>query len=163
MKTSVVSCGILLALLVSSAVDTTRASAAGLESSPSSPMILDDPDFVEGKAAIVAGDYGRAIELFGRVVARDPVDADALNYLGYSYRKLGNYPQALSWYQRALSVDPKHRGAREYLGELYLQLDDLTNAEAQLAKLGELCYLGCKEYDDLKDGIEAYKQTHRPK
>ncbi len=62
-----------------------------------------------------------------------------------------------TYYDQALTIDPKHKGANEYLGELYLKLGQLEKAEAQLARLDDICTFGCEEYDELKAAIETYK------
>jgi Flp pilus assembly protein TadD len=87
----------------------------------------------------------------------EPNNADVLNLLGFSYRKLGEFEQSLTYYQRALTLEPQHRGANEYLGELYLQMGDLPKAEERLARLDRICTFGCEEYSDLKKAIKEYK------
>ncbi len=114
-------------------------------------------DYVAGKAAVDAGDYEAAIAHLGKAVAANPADADALNYLGYSHRRLGNLEESLNWYRKALAVNPNHRGALEYLGELYLEMDQPEQAEQQLATLGRVCIFGCPEYDELKEAIDDYR------
>lgn len=107
---------------------------------------------------IERGNYGAAIPILEDIVAREPADADALNQLGFSHRKLGEFPVAFDYYQRALAVEPNHKGANEYLGELYLELGDLDSAKQQLAKLDGLCgVLGCEEKAELGSRIEAFK------
>ncbi|MBT6118803.1 MAG: tetratricopeptide repeat protein [Rhodospirillaceae bacterium] len=107
---------------------------------------------------IKRGAYGAAIPILEGIVARDPADADALNQLGFSHRKLGEFPVAFDYYQQALAVDPDHKGANEYLGELYLEMGDLGSAERQLAKLDDLCgVLGCEEKTELDGRIETFK------
>jgi len=115
-------------------------------------------DFVAGKVALKAHKYKPAIESFQRVIANNPTNADALNYLGYSYRKMGNFKDSLTFYKKALAVGPDHRGVREYLGELYLQTGDLKSAKAQLAKLDSICTFGCEEFDDLKKAVAAFEK-----
>jgi hypothetical protein len=44
------------------------------------------------------------------------------------------------------------------LGELYLETDQLAKAEDRLQVLDDACFLGCEEYDDLKEAIEKYKE-----
>lgn len=129
--------------------------AAGSGSSTSAPT--KDPTFAAAEKAVKAGDYRGAIPLLERVVASKPSDADALNYLGFSHRKLGQFEAALAFYQRALAADPDHRGAHEYLGELYLQMNDMAKAEEHLQRLDKLCFFGCEEYSELKNAIQAYK------
>jgi hypothetical protein len=66
-------------------------------------------------------------------------------------------------YQRALKIDANHRSAREYLGELYLDMNQVANAEKELAALKKACpFFGkCEEYDDLKDAIEKHKAKQK--
>ncbi len=148
----------LAAALFNTVFATEPAFAFGSDTTPSSPRIkAEDSDFTRGKAAIDAGDYGRGVELMKKVVAVEPRNADALNYIGFGYRKLGDFGQSLEWYQRALAVDPSHRGANEYLGELYLQMGDLAKAEERLSVLDKACTFGCEEYDELKKAIADFK------
>ena len=128
-----------------------------MTASATSPAKPTDPNYTAAVAAIQAKDFAHAIPLLDQVVAKDPKNADAFNYLGYSYRQLGQMDQALSFYGKALAIDPNHRGAHEYLGELYLQKGDVKNAEVQLAKLDDLCTFGCEEYRELKRKIAAFK------
>ena len=116
-------------------------------------------DYELGVKAVDAKDYPRAIGHMTKVVAIDPKNADALNYLGYSHRKLGQFDESLAAYQKALAVNPNHLGANEYLGELYLQMGDLPKAEERLKKLDDQCFFGCKEYDKLKQAIAEYKAS----
>ena len=117
----------------------------------------ENPDYQAGKAAVAAEQFERAIGYLNKAVAAEPNNANALNYLGYSHRKLGQFDESLVWYQKALAVDPDHRGANEYLGELYLQMGEPAKAEERLSKLNDLCFFGCEEYDDLKKAIAQYK------
>jgi len=130
--------------------------AAGSDSAPT-PRRVVNPDFTAGKAAVEAGKYADAVSLMTRVVGKEPGNADALNYLGYSYRRLGDFENSLAFYKKALAVNPDHRGANEYLGELYLQMGDLAKAEERLARLDSICFFGCKEYSELKQAIADFK------
>lgn len=139
-----------------------EARAFGGEEPPAS--WTSNPDFAAGTAAIGAERYESAIAAFEKVVAAEPRNADAMTYLGYSHRKLGAFESSLAWYRKALAIEPEHRGATEYLGELYLQMDDLPRAEAQLARLEELCFFGCRELDELAKAIADHKagrETHK--
>ena len=131
--------------------------AGGADSGITTRQQTADPNYATAVAAIQAKDYARAIPLLNQVVAKDPRNANAFNYLGYSHRELGQMDQALSFYEKALAIDPNHKGAHEYLGELYLQKGDVKNAEVQLAKLDDICTFGCEEYRDLKRKIAAFK------
>ncbi|MCP4330745.1 MAG: tetratricopeptide repeat protein [Alphaproteobacteria bacterium] len=122
------------------------------------------PDSPLDKAAqaVDAGDYGQAVPTLEEIVESDPTSADALNYLGYSHRKLGQYEIAKTYYLRALEVDPEHKGANEYLGELYLEQGDLAAAEERLEVLDDACgFFGCEEYDELEEKIEAFRSSNQ--
>ncbi|MBI4081288.1 MAG: tetratricopeptide repeat protein [Candidatus Lambdaproteobacteria bacterium] len=120
-----------------------------------------NPDYVAGVEAVKAGDWQRAIRHLDKVVARDDRNADAYNFLGYSHRRLGAYQTALAEYTKALAIDPKHRGAHEYIGETYLALGNLAKAREHLRQLDALCWLGCPEYDDLKQAVESYARKSK--
>lgn len=117
-----------------------------------------DPNFTKAVTLVEAGSYGDAIPLLEKVVAAKPENADALNYLGFSYRKLEQFDMALNYYNQALELQPSHLGANEYLGELYLELGQLPKAEERLAVLDKACFFGCEEYTELKEAIRDYKQ-----
>ncbi|HEX7926121.1 MAG TPA: tetratricopeptide repeat protein [bacterium] len=114
--------------------------------------------FREGYEAIEKKDFQKAIELFKQAFAQNPKDADAVNYLGYAHRKLGDYDSAIKFYTQALELDPKHLGAHEYLGEAYLEMNNLPKAKEHLAKLDDICWLGCKEYRELKEAVRDYEK-----
>ena len=117
-----------------------------------------ETDFQKAEYLIKAEQYEEAIPLLQKVVADNPRDADAWNYLGFASRKLGKLQEALGYYQKALALDPKHKGAHEYLGELYLMMNDLPKAEAELATLRTLCGgTNCEEVEDLDAAIADYK------
>ena len=82
-----------------------------------------------------------ALDAFNKVVAKDPGNANAQNYLGYTYRKSGQLDLAFKHYEEALRLNPKHRGAHEYMGEAYLMVNNLAKAEEQLKELDRICLL----------------------
>ncbi len=118
---------------------------------------VQNKDLVQSAALIEKQRYGEAIPLLRKVVAVEPRNADAYNYLGFSHRKMGDYTKALEFYHKALDLKPRHRGANEYLGELYLEMGDLARAEQRLDVLDSACWFGCEEYSELKEAIEAFK------
>jgi tetratricopeptide (TPR) repeat protein len=120
-----------------------------------------ETDFQKAEYMIKGEQYAEAIPLLQKVVADNPRDADAWNYLGFASRKLGKLQEALGYYQKALALDPKHKGANEYLGELYLMMNDLPKAEAQLATLKSICATNCEEVEDLEADIAEYKASHK--
>jgi tetratricopeptide (TPR) repeat protein len=107
------------------------------------------------EAAVKAKQYEQAIAELEKVLAREPNNVDALNYMAYSHRELGRYEPSLAFYQRALAINPNHRGANEYLGQLYIKLGRMPEARAQLTKLQRLCGTRCEEYQSLKAALDA--------
>lgn len=127
-----------------------------------SPPPRDKPEnanLAAGRKAIEAKDFKSAVGHLAKAVQEEPRNADAHNLLGYSYRKVGTFDKSMEHYQTALKIDANHRSAHEYLGELYLDMNQLDNAEKQLASLKRACpFFGrCDEFDDLKKAIDAYK------
>jgi tetratricopeptide (TPR) repeat protein len=119
-----------------------------------------DPDIARANKAIEGKNWGQAVELLKKALARDNKNAEIYNLLGYSERNRGNLDVAFQYYEKALELNPKHRGAHEYIGEAYLMTGNLAKAEEHLAALNKLCMLPCEEYSDLKAAIAAYKKKH---
>lgn len=119
----------------------------------------ENPNIVAGRKALDAKDYKAAVGHLTKAVQEEPKNADAHSMLGYSYRKAGTFDKSMEHYQTALKLDANHRSAHEYLGELYLDLNQLNNAEKQLAALKKACpfFGSCEEYDDLKKAIDGYR------
>ena len=145
------SLGLLLALLL------TPLSFANLGTSDDAAT--DDPGFIEGKKAIEAQDWAKAIANLKKTAEAFPDSADTQNFLGYAYRKSGDLDSAMLHYQRALEIDPAHKHAHEYVGEAYLMKNDLSGAEKHLAELAKICSpIPCEEYKELKRAVEAFKK-----
>src|SRR5210317_2424862 len=148
---------ITLALIVGFVLSFGNVMAAGT-SSTSSRRPSVSSEFKAGKKAVKEKDFQSALGHLNKANEKNPKNADIHNLLGYSYRKLGDTDRAFEHYHIALQINPKHRGANEYLGELYLETDQLAKAEERLKVLDDACFLGCEEYDDLKEVIEKYKE-----
>ena len=118
-----------------------------------------DPDFADGKRAIVAGDWNEAIDALTSAGLRDDRNADIQNYLGYAYRRLRQLDPAIRHYEQALRLNPRHRSAHEHLGEAHLIQGDLAKAKEHLAALEQICLISCDEYDDLKRAIASYDKV----
>jgi tetratricopeptide (TPR) repeat protein len=129
-------------------------------SEPAAPNAFSD--YKDALRAVDKKDFKGAITLLTRVLKQEPRNADALNYMGYSHRKLGDHQKAIDFYKQALTVNPDHRGANEYLGEAYLETNDLPKAEERLAHLINVCGQGCKETRALADAVAAYKTGRKP-
>ena len=149
-------------LLAAAALCVSLACAAPTES-PAPVQAPVDPNYAAGKQAIEAKNWTVAAEAFAKAVEKEPNNANAHNFLAYSYRKSGNLDAAFRHYNEALRLDPKHRGAHEYIGEAYLMTGDLAKAEEHLKVLDRLCTFGCEEYSDLKQAVAEYKRKAGPK
>ena len=80
-----------------------------------------------------AGRTGDAEKTFRDVIARDPLDAGALNYLGYMLAEHGTaLDEAVSLIQRALKVEPNNPSYLDSLGWAYVQQGRLDLAETPL-------------------------------
>lgn len=147
----------LAVLLFMGPLDRPVGALAMAPTADTAPAKARDARYVEAEKAVKAKDWAKAIALLEQVIAATPRDADALNYLGYSYRKQGDKAKALTYYTRALESDPNHLGANEYLGELYLQMNEVAKAEERLAHLARICNSSCEEYRELRDEIAKFK------
>jgi Flp pilus assembly protein TadD len=126
--------------------------AADYESTPAKNVQIDD--FTAGKKALDAKNWAQAVSSFTQVVAKNPGNADAYNYLGYASRWMGNYDAAFAAYDKALALDPAHKGALSYSGIAYIKTNQTAQAEAQLAKLQALC-ASCEETSALAQALAA--------
>ena len=131
----------------------TSAHAVGYE--PVVDPASADPAWVAGQQALSRGNYQEAIRQFRVLTAREPGSADAFNMLAYSTRKAGDAAAAIPIYQKALQLDPMHLRAHSYLGEAWLQVGDRVRAQAQLARLVELCPSGCHERTVLQQALDG--------
>ncbi len=122
----------------------------------------NDPDFMEAKSAIETKDWKAAEVAMRRALEKNPSNADAHNWLGFSLRKQERFDEAFASYDQALKLNPDHRSALEYLGEAYLQTKQPAKAEEQLAKLVRLCTpIPCEEQKELARAIAAFKKANK--
>ena len=135
---------------------TAAAAGSTADTAPAAPA---DSNWTRAREAIDAGNYEAAVPLLQQVVAKDPKQADAFNYLGYAMSRAGKVEEAKGYYAKALALNPEHRGANEYLGELYLKLGDLGAAEQRLQVLDKACFFGCDEFYALRDAIAEFKAS----
>ena len=100
--------------------------------------------------------YKKAQDLLIKANKKKPLQADTLNYLGFTTRKLGDYKNGEKYYLLGLEIDPNHVGINEYLGELYVATNRLDLAKERLNVL-ENCK--CEEYYELKEIIAGTKKS----
>ena len=105
----------------------------------------------KGKTEKANKKYEKALNLLIKSNKKKPNQADTLNYLGFTTRKLGDYAGGEEYYLQGLEIKPDHNGINEYLGELYIQTDRMDKARARLAVLKNC---NCEEYIELKELIE---------
>jgi len=144
----------VLALLAMAAPE---ARAMGADPMPAPNAADTAKDYAAGVAAIQAALYDKGIELMKKVVALEPKNADAYNYLGFAYRKTGNVKLASASYDTALMLNANHKGALEYQGELFLKLNRVEDAMKNRARLQALCPIGCTELRELDRAIADHK------
>ena len=133
----------------------TYAAGTGNDNEANEPSMREN--YQDAVRAVESKDYRKAIALLNKVIDEKPRHPDALNYLGYSHRKLGDYALGVTYYKKALSLEADHLGANEYLGQAYVELGNLAGAESQLASLAKVCGLDCDEYKSLKQALDAAK------
>ena len=100
--------------------------------------------------------YAKAQKLLLKSNKKKPLQADTLNYLGFTTRKLGDYEKGEEFYLQGLQIEPNHNGINEYLGELYIATNRMELAKERLNVL-KSC--NCKEYKQLKEIIEGTKKS----
>lgn len=114
------------------------------------PML---PQFKAGFMAMKAGDYPTAEAALRESVKQSPNHVDSWSLLGFVARKQGRMDEALKYYEEALALNKDFRPALNYLGHLYLETGQLEKANGMLARLDDVCFWGCPEFDDLKKAI----------
>ena len=99
-------------------------------------------------------EYKKAQKLLLKSNKKKPNQADTLNYLGFTTRKLGDFEGGEKYYLQGLAIKPNHVGINEYLGELYV-----TTGRHNLAieRLEVLKDCNCEEYNQLKSIIAGEK------
>jgi len=70
----------------------------------------------KGKLEKAKKRYEKAQKLLIISNNKKPLQADTLNYLGFTTRKLGDYENGEKYYLLVLEIDPNHVGINEYLG-----------------------------------------------
>ena len=110
----------------------------------------------KGKTEKAQKRYAKAQKLLLKSNKEKPLQADTLNYLGFTTRKLGDYEKGEAFYLQGLKIEPNHNGINEYLGELYIATNRMDLAKERLNIL-KSC--DCKEYKQLKEIVEGTKKS----
>ena len=91
--------------------------------------------------------FEKAQKLLIKSNNKKPNNADTLNYLGFTTRKLGDFENGEKYYLQGLAINPNHKGINEYLGELYVVTKRHNLA---IERLEVLKGCNCNEYEQLK-------------
>ena len=150
-----------LALLLSL---TAQSFSAGTSSSDKKPSYKNAVKLIEAAKKYESKDkmdkalkrYKKAQKILLELDKKKPLQADTLNYLGFTTRKLGDFEAGEKYYLLGLQVDPKHVGINEYLGELYVVTDRINLAKERLEVLKNC---NCEEYQELKEIIDGTKKS----
>jgi tetratricopeptide (TPR) repeat protein len=145
--------------------DLTRVWMENIEQTPRQPQ----PYLYAGASAYERGEYRRAKALLLDAVTRDPDYAEALNYLGKTYRALGDADSALFYFDEAISADPSFGEPFRWRGEMALKAgrhdDAVSDFEAATAldpKDKTAHYLHGRallETRDFGDAIDAFTRA----
>ena len=111
----------------------------------------------KGKKDKAQSKYEKAFKLLIKSNNDKPNEADTLNYLGFTSRKLGDFENGEKYYLQGLAISPKHKGINEYLGELYVATNRHNLA---VERLEVLKGCNCEEYDQLKAVIAGEKSKY---
>ena len=110
----------------------------------------------KGKVEKAQKRYAKAQKLLLKSNEIKPLQADTLNYLGFTTRKLGDYEKGEEFYLQGLQIEPNHNGINEYLGELYVVTERMDMAKERLEIL-KSC--NCEEYEELREIIDGTKKS----
>ena len=143
---------------------TNNSYSAGTASSGSSNYYEQAMPFIKaakkyeakGKMEKAKKRYSKALKILLKSNKEKPLQADTLNYLGFTSRKLGDYENGEKYYLLGLQVNPNHKGINEYLGELYVATNRLDLAKERLSVLKNC---NCDEYQELKEIIDGTKKS----
>lgn len=113
--------------------------------------------FLKADALARAGSFREAVPALLAVIRREPDNADAHTWLGFSYRKLGDLDRSERHYRSALDIEPDNLSALEYYGELFLMRREPDKARELLARLARLCPMGCEERTTLEQSIASFR------
>jgi tetratricopeptide (TPR) repeat protein len=119
-----------------------------------SAALSDEDLYLAAGSFVRDGRYGEALPLLLRI--KDRNQAQVLNLIGYTTRKLGDLDKGIDYYHQALALDPGYTKARQYLGEAYLLKGEVGKAKAALDEIAARCGGPCEDYKLLVSAIAAH-------
>ena len=93
----------------------------------------------------------KALKYFVSAYNEYPNNVEIINFLGFTYNKIGDFIMTEIYYKEGLSIDPNNILINKRLGELYISTKRMELAKERL-KVLSLC--NCEEYINLKKIIE---------
>ena len=96
------------------------------------------------------GQYSKAQKILKNYTKSEPDDSDGWTLLAFTYRKLEKFAESEEFYFKALNLEPDNKSALEYQGELFIETNRIDLANANIAKLQNLCPDSCEELEKLQ-------------
>ena len=126
-----------------------------------------------GECYFMAGNFEKAIEVFGKLIELDP-SARSYAFMGLSYRHLGRFDEARKYFQQGLKKDPldapclfnlgyieehqgNHEAAERYFQKALHAKGDHAEALLELANLR----IAAKRYEEAADLLRKYVKVAR--
>jgi tetratricopeptide (TPR) repeat protein len=129
-----------------------------LEDSPDNTSLLFRLGAVQDKAGLKE----ECIENMKKIIAIDPKDASALNYLGYSYADMGiRLDEALELIKRAVEIRPDDGYIIDSLGWVYYMKGDFNKAIEFLEQAAKLTEYDTIITDHLGDAFQKANQFNK--
>lgn len=106
-------------------------------------VLTPHPDHVPsllgmGKAFVLLGQFGQAVEVLKRAVEQEPKNAEIHNWLGQAYAKKPAFELAVEHFRKTVELEPKQPYAWHAMGLVLERMNLLEEAEEALRKGREL-------------------------
>jgi lipoprotein NlpI len=136
------------------------------------PLSDADDSYQQGRAALQAGDYPKAVELLRKAIDEEPSRAEIHRDLGIALDKQEKYDEALTAFRKCLQLDPKMAVAHDLMGSALFKLgrfDESLQAFDAYLKLepgernghwrrGITCYYAGK-FEEGRKQFEGYEKV----
>ena len=97
-----------------------------LEAEPNNPDALH----LQGLIAHQSARHEAAVELIGKAIATNPLNAAYHSNLGSAYAALKRFEEAIACYRKALSIEPRHAESHNNLGVMLRSQNKIDEAAA---------------------------------
>ncbi len=118
--------------------------------------VLPDSDLTEYAYALAKAErYQQAIDVLD--LLDNPNTPRALNYRGYTTRKLRRTDEGIDYYLKSVALGPNYPQVGECPGKAYVIEGKYDLAKEQLSTIEKICGTDCEYYEDLARALmEAY-------